>query len=170
MTRQIKGPGTAVLEREYVYSEPPISLTDLADKHGLARSNVAAKAQVGKWYEKREEFRARLAEKTREALAEKWVQAETDYREKLLKVGATYLDAFVKAMDEGEIKVNTKDMLGIAAMMRTIMGDIKAEGAPDTVVVTEDGDVQFADPDEAKVAMAKLTKLLESGEEEDVDS
>lgn len=173
MTRQIRGPGTAVLEREYVYdmSEPPISFTELADKHGLARSNVAAKGTAGKWYEKRQEFRAKLKAGVREAMTDQVLQAEVAYREKLLHAGGVYLDKYVEALtaEDSKIAVNTKDMLGVAAMLRTIVGDMKAEAQPDTVVVTPGGDVEFADPDKAKKAMADLQRLLEAGDEPEGD-
>ena len=167
MTRLQRGPGTSVLEREYVYSEPPISLTDLADKYGLARSNVAGKANAGRWTEKRDEFRLRLAQKTREALSEKWVEAETAHREKILQTGAKYLDLYVKALDSGEIKVSTRDMLGVAAMMRTYLSDIKSEAVPDAVVVNPDGEVDFDSPDAARQAIEYAKRLMSGKPESD---
>ena len=170
MTRQVKGPGTAVLEREYIYSEPPVSITDLATKYGLARSNVAAKATTGKWFEKREEFRARLSDGVKEALAEKWVEAQSAFREKILTAGASYLDRWIEELNkEGStIKVNTRDMLGIAAMMRVTLDDIRKEAVPSTVVVDEEGNVEFADATEAKIALAKAkAMLLGAGDAED---
>ena len=137
----------AILEREYIYDSgtPSISLTELAEKHGLARSNVTAKAQVGRWYERRVEFRKQLGEKTIAALGDSWVAFETATREKMMQVGLSYLDKYVKALEAGEIKANTRDMLGIAAMIRALMQDTAArpreEGElldPDAVPFTED--------------------------------
>lgn len=159
MTRLQKGPGTTVLEHEYVYSDPPMSLTDLADKYGLARSGVAGKAQVGKWFEKREEFRLRLTEKTREALAEKWVEYETANREKVMAVAATYLDKFVEALNSGEIKVSTRDMLGIVGMQRQLLTDVKGEAHIDPVLVGPDGS-DFDTPESAAEQIANVKRLM----------
>lgn len=168
MTRNRKV-ATDVLRREYIYSDPPISISDLAEKYALARSGVAEKAQRGdliegvqvSWYQQREDFRSRLTAKVEDALREKWAEAETEYREKLLKAGGQYLDKYVTALEAGEIGVNTKDMLGIAAMMRTLMADQKAQ-APQTVIV--DGDGEELDEDDARKVLAEAKRLLTGGE------
>lgn len=164
MTRLQKGPGTVALEREYIYADPPISLTELADKHGLARSNVAAKANSGKWYEKREEFRARLTEKTREALAEKWVEYETANRERLMAVASKYLDKYVEALDAGEIKVTTRDMLGIAAMQRTIMADIVGKPVVDPKLIGPDGEEFDGSEEDARAVIEQVKALMAGGD------
>lgn len=167
MTRNRKV-ATDVLRREYIYSDPPISISDLAEKYGLARSGVAEKAQRGdlidgaqvSWYQQREDFRAKLTAKVADALREKWAEAETEYREKLLKAGGQYLDRYVTKLEAGEISVNTKDMLGVAAMMRTLMADQKAQ-APQTVVV--DGEGEELDEDDARKVMEEARRLLTGG-------
>src|SRR5688572_4613488 len=136
----------AILEREYVYdaATPPISITGLAEKYGLARSGVADKARVGRWFERREEFRRQIGEKAVSALGDKWVGFETAVREKMTSVALTYLDQYQKALNDGEIKVNTRDMLGVAAMLRTVLGDAASsntsdeEGLIDPATVTLD--------------------------------
>lgn len=171
MTRLTKGPGTAALRREYIYSDPPLSISDLAEKYDLARSNVAQKATDGRWFEEREAFRAKLEGKVAEALAEKWVEAEIAFREKMLQSGSKYLDRWIAELEkEGStIKANTRDMLGIAGMMRTLLVDVRKEATPATVLVdAETGEVSFADPAEAKKALEKAKMmLLASGAEDD---
>lgn len=163
MTRQVKGPGTDVLEREYVYADPPISITDLAERHGLARSGVADKARAGRWFEKREEFRRKLADQTRDALAEKWAESQIALYERLAKTSTKYLDMFDSALDAGEVKVNTRDMIAIAAMMRTISTDMA--NRPVSNAVPEDGESDtFEGSAEEARAMIEKIKRLASGE------
>lgn len=161
MTRLVKGPGTDVLEREYVYSDPPLSITDLAEKHGLARSNVAAKANAGKWYEKRQEWQRRLKDETRNALAEKWAESQVALYERLAKTATVYLDKFDKALDAGEVKVNTRDMIAIAAMMRTISTDMADR--PVSSPSPDDDDDTFEGTVEDAKAVIERIKALQSG-------
>lgn len=165
MTRQVKGPGTDVLEREYVYADPPVSISDLALRHGLARSNVADKATKGKWYEKREEFRRRLAEETRDALAEKWAEMQVAVYERLAKTAGSYLDLYEKALAAGDIKPDTKGMLGIAAMMRTLTTDMAKMPVSNQIVDPSTGDVFEGSADDARDAIEKVKALMagESG-------
>jgi hypothetical protein len=169
VTRLVKGPGTEVLEREYVYSEPPISLTELADKYDLARSNVADKARIGKWYEKREEFRTRLAEKSREALAERWVEYETANREKLLNVASKFFDKYVEALASGEIKVNTRDLLGMVAMQRTLLADVSGKPVIDPKLVNPEGDEFTGSADEAREVIEQVKALMAGGTDAGTD-
>ena len=161
MTRLVKGPGTDVLEREYVYSDPPLSISDLAEKHGLARSNVAAKANAGKWYEKRQEYQQKLKDRTRDALAEKWAESQVALYERLAKTATVYLDKFDKALDAGEVKVNTRDMIAIAAMMRTISTDMADR--PVSSPSPDDDDDTFEGTVEDAKAVIERIKALQSG-------
>jgi hypothetical protein len=167
MTRTIKGPGPDVLEREYVYSDPPISITLLAETHGLARSNVAQKALDGHWFQKREEFRRRLSEETRDALAEKWAEMQVAVYERLGKLAVKYIDLYEKALDSGEVKVGTRDMLGVAAMMRTITGDMAARPVANVVVDPETGDVFDGSAEDARIAIEKVKALIAGKAESD---
>ena len=176
MTRLTRGPGTEALRREYVYSDPPISVSDLAAKYGLARSNVAQKCSAGGWTEEREAFRGKLREGVIEALSEKWVEARVAYREKLLAVGGLFLDQYaamleadakaIKDAPEGtevkrQIPITTKDMIGLSAMLRDTMNDALNDlPVPGPVVNPETGDVSFSDPDEARRAIAQARRLM----------
>lgn len=164
VTRLAKGPGTDVLEREYVYADPVISLTELADKYGLARSGVADKARIGRWYEKREAFRTRLADKTREAMAERWAEFQTANYERLMKMAATYLDKYQAELETGAIKVSTRDMLGIAAMMRTFLDDMAKQPVSSPVDVTP-GDAD--DPETAAATIEYVKRLMAGGDPTD---
>ena len=161
MTRLIKGPGTDVLENEYVYAEPSISFDDLATKYGLSRSNIAAKARVGQWTKKREDFRRRLREETRAALAERWAEFQTANYERLMKMAAAYLDQYQAALEAGDIKVSTRDMLGIAAMMRTYLSDMTEQPVSDPKTVNLDG--EEIDPSDADAVIAQVRRLMAGG-------
>jgi len=144
-----------VLEREYIYDSgtPPISYTELAAKYGLARNTVAEKGIRGRWFERREEFRKTLGIKVTEALGEEWVRFETAAREKLMALGMTYVEKYAKALEDGEIKVSTRDMLGVAAMLRTLMGDAAAAKPTEEVLLDPDADLH---PDVARRVLAAL--------------
>ena len=164
MTRLRKGPATETMEREYVYAEPPISITELADKHGLARSGVADKARIGKWYEKREEFRKRLSDKTREAMAEKWAEMQTTVYERLMFSGVKYLDQYDKALAEGEIKPSARDMIAIATMMKSLLEDMARKPSADPALVGPGGDeMDPDDPESARAVIEQVRALMAGG-------
>ncbi len=154
----------AVLEREYIFdpSNPPVSLTGLAEKYGMARSGIADKALKGRWYERREEFRTQLGEKVVAALGDEWVGFETATREKLMQTGLKYLDSYIKALDDGKIVPNTRDMLGVAAMIRTFLGDAAASPKGEEALL--DPDTVDISPEYYRRAIAAIeTAQLTSG-------
>lgn len=153
----------AVLEREYVYAEPPISITELSDKYGLARSGVADKARIGKWYEKREEFRKRLSDKTREAMAEKWAEMQTAVYERLMKSGITYLDQYDQALANGDIKPTARDMIAVAGLMKGLLDDMARKPVSDPVLVSPDGEEFTGDPDAARSVIEEVKRLMAGG-------
>lgn len=157
----------AILEREYIFDsgQPPISITALADKYGMARSGIADKARIGRWYDKRKEFRERLGEKAIDALGDHWVAFETSVRQKLMTTALAYLDKYTEALNNNEIKVNTRDMLGVAAMVRVLLGDVAAkpqgeEGLIDPGTVT-------LDPAAYRDAIAHIKQLRSANDEDD---
>jgi len=157
----------AILEREYIFdaTNPPISISDLAARHGLARSGVADKARIGRWYERRVEFRQQMGEKVVEALGDKWAEFETAVRERLMQSGLTYLDAYDQALKDGDIKVNTRDMLGIAAMLRTLIGDAALATGPDHTTIDPENVTLPAE--DYRQAVETIQKLLAAGEVSD---
>jgi len=165
MTRLRKGPSAAELEREYVYAEPPISITALADRHGLARSGVADKARIGKWYEKREAFRERLSERVTEALAEKWAETQVAVYERLMRVGIRHLDLYEEAVEKGEIKASTRDMLGVAGMMKSLLDDLakRPVDVADPRLVNPDGDDFEGTEADADAVIAQVKRLMAGG-------
>lgn len=155
------------LKREYIFDPTPgrgISFTDLAEKHGMPRSLVADRGVAEKWYEQRVEFRQQMGMKVVEALGESWVKFETATREKMMTVGLQYLDKFQVALDNDEIKVSTRDMLGIAAMIRALIGDAAATPAPDESLI--DPENSHLDPEEYRRALRTIEQL-ESGQQQD---
>lgn len=155
----------ALLEREYIFDSgnPPVSLTQLADKYGMARSGIAEKARGGRWYERRIEFRERLGEKVVAALGDEWVKYETAVREKLMNVGIKYLDKYAEELDkeDSDIKINTRDMLGIAAMVRTMLGDISSNPHGEEALV--DPDSATLSPDYYRKALKVIEAQLSDG-------
>ena len=159
----------AVLEREYIFDSgnPPISYTELADKHGLARSGVASKGVAGRWYEKRIEFREQLGEKVVAALGDNWVRYETATREKMMNVGLKYLDKYIEALDSDKVQINTRDMLGMAAMIRTLLGDVAA--SPNTAEEALLDDSAPLSPDYYRKALTVIEAQLASGTADEPD-
>jgi hypothetical protein len=147
-----------VLEREYIFdaATPPISFSGLAEKYGLARNTVAEKGVKGRWFERRKEFREQLGMKVTEALGDQWVRYETAVREKMMSGFVAYIEKWVAALDSGEIKVSTRDMLGIAAALRTFMADALAAKPTEEVLLNEDADL---DPEHYRRAIDVLDRL-----------
>jgi hypothetical protein len=157
-----------MLRHEYIYADPPISITELADKHGLARSGVADKARIGEWYKARQEFRNKVSDRVTEALAEKWSEFQVANYERLMKVAANYLDTYQAELEAGTIKVNTRDMLGIAAMMRTFLSDMTKQPLDSgTTVIGPDGE-EFSGTDaEARSVIEEVKRLMAGGKPDD---
>lgn len=154
----------AILEREYIFDSgsPPISLTQLAEKHGMARSGIAAKALTGRWYERRVEFREQLGMKVVDALGDEWVKYETAVRRKMMDVASTYLDKYIEALDADKITVSTRDMLGIAAMLRTLLGDAAAKPEQEGGLI--DPEAAPLSPEYYRKSLDTIEALLESGD------
>lgn len=160
----------AILEREYIYdsSNPPISITGLADKYGMARSGIADKARNGHWYEKRQEFRQQLGEKVVASLTDEWAEFETTVRKKMMEMGTAYLDQYMVKLVAGEVKVSTRDALGIAAMLRTLIGDAAASSLPEHTLI--DPEEVTLPPEAYRDAVEVLKRQLEAGEVPDADT
>lgn len=149
-----------VLEREYIFdsSPDPVSFTDLAIRHGLARNTVAAKGTAGKWFERREEFRRQLGIGVTNALGEQWVRFETQMRERLLSVGMKAVERYEKNFDDPDFKVGTRDLLGVASMLRTFAGDAAlAQGKEEVLDGTEASNLTEAEYRRALGVIDRLT-------------
>lgn len=159
----------AAVEREYIYdaNTPPVSFTELAERHGIARSNITDKGRIGRWYERREEFRKTLGEKTVAAMGDAWLQQEIARREQILAAGHAYVDRYIEALQNGDIKVSTRDFLGMVAMIRAFQSDIAAATPGGTSLI--DPDRTEMDPAEARRAIRLIESLTAQHEEEAVD-
>jgi len=114
------------LQREYIFDSTPgrgISLTELAEKHGIARSLIADRAVAEGWTKKRQQYREALGVKTMEAMADRSAATEVAAREGMIALGLDYMKRYKAALEAGEIKLSTRDMIGMAAMIRTLMQD-----------------------------------------------
>jgi uncharacterized protein YdaT len=152
-------------KREYVFGEPPPTLSELAEKIGCSRAALAAKAAGSdnemSWYEEREEFRRRLSDKTLTALADKWASFETANREKRMETANKVLDTFIEALADGKIKITSKDALEWVGLMRQEFEDVRNLGRPAQVI---DGEAAEMSEDLARAAMVEVERLLGSGE------
>ena len=145
------------IEREYIYdgSANPVSFTELAKRHNVARNTIAEKGIKGRWFERRKEFREQLGIKATEALGDEWVRFETAIRHKTTSVALKYLDAFEKALDEGKIEPNTRDMVQIANLLRTY-----AQDAASATMVGAGEEVRIIDPDSHQLDEATARRTL----------
>ena len=159
----------ALLEREYVYDSatPPISITQLADQHGMARSNIADMARRGKWYEKRKEVRLTVGEKVLDAMTDRWAETQTTIRNRMLEVSMKMLDKAEKALADDEIKITrVADIATVVATVRVLLGDQAVDEAAKRGPTVIDMDATPIDPDKMR-EMLPLLKRLTSGEEDD---
>ena len=162
---------TATLRREYIYADPPISITALSDKYGLARSGVADKARIGdmiegervSWYDQREQFRSRVATKVTDAMAEKWAEMQTAVYERLVKSGITYLDKYDEALEAGEIKPAARDMIAVASMMKSLFDEMAQKPDRDQRIVNPEGDEFVGDEAEARDVIERVKALMAGG-------
>jgi hypothetical protein len=118
------------LEREYVFDSatPPVSITALADRYGMARSNIADIARRNRWYEKRKEVRQTVGEKVLEAMTDDWAAAQTTVRNRLIEVNLKLLEETEKAIAAGEIKITkVADVVALTATIRVLLGDQAVE-------------------------------------------
>lgn len=148
-----------VLEREYIYdsSQKGISISLLAEKHGMARSGLADMAMKGRWYEKRKTFREQLGMRVIDAMGEEWAQYGAAVREKQMAIAMTYLDKYSDALDSGEIKMNTRDALGMMSAIRTFVQDAAATAPGEEALI--DPDAVTLDASEYRRALASIEQI-----------
>lgn len=161
MTRQQKLDWD-VIEREYIYdaAKSPVSYSQLALRHNVARNTVAERGTREQWYEKREEFRRQLGIKATEALSEEWQKFDVAVRKKVTALSLKYLDAYEKALDAGEIKPNTRDMVAVTAMLTALAQNAAASAINETgEVKIIDPDSHVLDPDTARQALAAIESM-----------
>lgn len=163
----------AVLEREYVFdpNPKPMSISDLAEKYGMARSGIAEKSIAGHWFEKRKTFREMVGQKVTEAQGDDWAMYLSAQRSKVVEAMVATLDKYMDRLEAGEIKPTVRDAVAVAAALRVYMGDI-TEAAP--------ADAVPLDPETINLSPAALAdfinrskgqlKALPSGEEEADDA
>jgi hypothetical protein len=158
----------SLLEREYIYdaATPPISITALADKHGMNRGHLADLSRRGKWYEKRKAVRLTIGDKVLEAMTDQWAESQTAIRNRMLEVNMKLLAEAEKAIAAGEVKITrVADVTTIIAAMRVLLGDQAVEEANKDENKIIDVNTTPADP-AAMAEMLPLLKRLMAGEEE----
>lgn len=164
------------LEHEYVFDPNNISISELAAKHDIARSGVAQKMGIGKWYEKRLEYQKRVDASVVEAMGQKWAAMTVAIQEKVLRAAEATLDAYIKYIEEGVVKPDAKDAALMSQIIRTTLADIHNAAKPSALVVY--GEAVEMDPavaadmlQTAKAALRQAGVLqLEAGEDADADS
>jgi hypothetical protein len=164
MTRNRKI-ATEVLRREYVFdsSNPPISISDLAAKYGLARSGVAAKATGvhPTWYEQREEFRRQIGSRVIENMADNWAAVQTHRFEMMVEAMTKTLEKYLERLDAGEIKPTTRDAVAVVAALRVLNADQRAEEARESGLI--DPQTVEIDPSKLVEMVPMLKRMLASG-------
>lgn len=151
-----------VIENEYIYSPTDISLTEIADKYGRARSAIADKARIGRWFQRRQEYRRQIDNNVMVALASKWAEKAGQVREKVLQAAEATLDAYIKALEKGEIKVDAKDAALMATVLRTHLADIAEAARPTQVVI--DGEAEDMSAEEAAQVIEMAKRALRDGQ------
>jgi len=168
MTRARKFDPT-LLEREYVYDSatPPVSLTGLADRHGMNRGHLSDMARRGEWYTKRKEIRKTVGEKVLDAMTDRWAETQTLIRDRMLEMSVKMLDAAEKALADGEIKITKPtDVATIIATMRVLLGDQAVDEARKNGPTVIDMETVTLTP-EKMAEMLPLLKQLAAGKEAD---
>lgn len=155
-----------LIEKEYVYSEDHISFTDLANKHSVARSALAARADHGGWYEKRQEFNNRVTVRTAEALIAEWVPLETESRKKMMETAGKVLDRFAARLDDPEFKIDSRDAIGWVSVMRDLFKDVRDTARPGPIV---EGEAIEMDEAAARRAIEFAQAHLDAAQHEDDD-
>jgi hypothetical protein len=151
------------LRREYVYSSDPkgISYTDLADKYGMPRSLIADRGTREGWHEQRQDFRKTVGLRVVDGMADSVAKISIAAREEMLTVTGVYMQKFKEALEAGEIKITTRDALGMMAARRALLTDAA------NLAETEEGGLIDPDAvplgaDEARAFLNRL-ELIESG-------
>ena len=126
-------------------------------RHGSGRSPARHSRLTGRWFQPRKAIRETCGLFGAEALADQWVRYETAVREKAMSAAVEYIDKYVEKLQAGEVSINTKDMLGMVAMLRTLMSD--ASAAKTTEEVLLDPDTAELHPDEYRRALATIDQL-----------
>lgn len=154
------------LEREYIYDQgtPPVSFSQLAERHGVTRSTVADRGIKGRWFERRKAFREQLGMKVTEAMGDEWVRLEAAVRERLMTLGLAYLARYEKDLAEDKVSISTRDMIGVAAMLRTLSQDAATARVNGEEVSLIDPDNAHLDPDSYRRALRTIERL-EAGDE-----
>lgn len=163
----------ALLEREYVYDSatPPISITMLADNHGMARSHIADMARRGKWYEKRKEVRLTIGSKVLDAMTDRWAETQTVIRDRMLELSIKMLDQAEKALSDGDIKfTRVADIATTVATIRVLLGDQAVDEASKNGPTIIDMSTVDMDPTKMAEMLPLLKQLMARTEEASDDS
>lgn len=151
-------------KREYIFSEPPPTLSELAEKYQCSRAALAAKAAGEEggisWFQEREEFRRRLGKKTLEALADKFAAFEIEAREKQMQTANAVLDNFIEALTEGKIKITSKDAIEWAKVQLDLFDAARNAGRHGDVI---DGQAVEMTEYDAQKAYDEAMRLLDAG-------
>lgn len=146
---------TEVLRREYVFDSgtPPISISDLASRHGLARSGVAMKATEAEpsWYRQREEFRKQIGEKVIANLADNWAEVQTHRFEMMVAAMSKTLEKYMERLENGEIKPTTRDAVAVVGALRVLTGDQQAQEVREATLI---------DPQSINLPADKLLEMI----------
>ena len=113
------------IRTEYVTAE--ISLRDLADKQGVARSQVFERSRREGWVTQRRAFRSRAGAKAEQEAEDEAVEATA----LIYRVARVILERFLKAVEEEGLKLAPKD----AAQWARILLELEDAGRGQTMII-----------------------------------
>jgi hypothetical protein len=139
-----------------------ISISDLAARHDLSRSTVADltidDGSGQSWFEARQRFQGTLQLNVASELADKWVQFETETREKMMQTAVASLDAYREAMANGTVKIQPRDAVLWVQTIRQLFDDI--ERLRDRETRTINGESVEMEAAQATTIIAEVKALL----------
>lgn len=111
----------AAIEKEYVTGEE--SLRELARRHDVAWSSLAAKARRAEWNDKRLAFRDSVNRRSYERTADRFAAEQAEIRNESVMVMRATLRRYAEQLRDKEVTVNTKDAVAAVGALQLLLGE-----------------------------------------------
>ena len=109
------------IEKQYVTGEE--SLRELARRHDVAWSSLAAKARRSEWNDKRLAFRDSVNRRSYERVADKYAAEQGEIRNESVMVMRATLRRYAEQLRDKEVSVNTKDAVAAVGALQLLLGE-----------------------------------------------
>ena len=113
------------LEREYLNGR--MSIRDLAKKHDMSYSTLAAYARAHGWYDRRDRIKERTEEKVVERVSEQIAEEETDelmqFRADALAVARATIYKYAEQMKDPLFRISTAELVKVINTGLLILGE-----------------------------------------------